>query len=222
MRARPLLGGPMLVGLELDGGTPVPRDEWVDRKVRDGNRDGRVLRAARRPSAEEVASAVLRARLAPVVLVTGGRDRDPTAEELAVLDRVVRRLRARGVWVGDCPSGVDAVVRGWASRTGTPLRVFAADERRACYLERLGVEVVRASDWSRDGRRAGPVRNARMVADAGGRALLVAWPGGQGTEDAVLRARRAHLPVVQVAVALRSPADLDGDLVAWASQWGAG
>ena len=49
------------------------------------------------------------------------------------------------MWVGDCPTGLDAMVRFWCKEYGSyPIAVVEAH-------------------WSSEGRRAGPARNARMV-----------------------------------------------------------
>jgi predicted polyphosphate/ATP-dependent NAD kinase len=58
-----------------------------------------------------------------------------------------------------------------------------------------GVEEHPAS-WATYGRRAGPLRNQRMV-DAGADVLL-AFPGGVGTRDCVRRAGRAAIPVISI------------------------
>ena len=81
------------------------------------------------------------------------------------------------IFVGDCPTGLDAIVR-----TLRPdARVFVAD-------------------WSRYGRAAGPRRNAEMcaAAAAAGNAVLFAFPGGRGTADCVRQAHRYGLHIVQL------------------------
>ena len=61
------------------------------------------------------------------------------------------------------------------------------------------VEAVwRVLDWSAHGRAAGARRNGEMLAE-GGVVAVVAFPGGSGTADMVRRARRAGLPVWEVA-----------------------
>jgi hypothetical protein len=52
-----------------------------------------------------------------------------------------------------------------------------------------------AANWP-EGRRAGPLRNQRMV-DTGAD-LLIAFPGGRGTEDCAKRAEKAGIPVRHV------------------------
>jgi hypothetical protein len=65
----------------------------------------------------------------------------------------------------------------------------------------LGLEIhVEHADWTTYGRSAGIRRNAVLVKLAlnRGRAVLIAFPGGRGTEDMVTRCRRAGLMVFRV------------------------
>lgn len=52
------------------------------------------------------------------------------------------------------------------------------------------------ADWNAHGKAAGPIRNQQML-DAGAD-LVVAFPGGRGTEDMVRRARAAGVTVLRV------------------------
>lgn len=52
------------------------------------------------------------------------------------------------------------------------------------------------ADWAIHGRAAGPIRNARMLAE-GRPDLVVAFPGGRGTADMVRKAEAAGIPVVR-------------------------
>jgi YspA, cpYpsA-related SLOG family len=51
------------------------------------------------------------------------------------------------VFVGDCRTGADAIIREWCASRGVPCRVFEAD-------------------WSAFGRAAGPRRNLQMISAA--------------------------------------------------------
>ena len=51
--------------------------------------------------------------------------------------------------------------------------------------------------WSDHGAQAGPIRNQRML-DKAKPNLVVAFPGGKGTEDMVSRARKAGVLVLRV------------------------
>jgi len=54
-------------------------------------------------------------------------------------------------------------------------------------------------DWITEGRRAGPLRNQRMI-DEGKPDLVIAFPGGRGTADMVRRARKARVEVIEVSI----------------------
>lgn len=74
--------------------------------------------------------------------------------------------------------GADRAARDWALRLDGPRPItFAAD-------------------WARYGRMAGPLRNEEMV--AAGADLVVAFPGGRGTESCVELARQAKLYVLDL------------------------
>lgn len=78
----------------------------------------------------------------------------------STIDASVAREATR-VHVG-CADGVDALVRAHCVRRATPCTVYTADDR---FPETPGLTIVRVSDWRRDGRRAGPMRNEQMVHD---------------------------------------------------------
>jgi len=112
----------------------------------------------------------------PTIIVTGGRDYTDKDHVWQVLDSV----RPGNVIVGDCPSGVDAFVRGWLMRT-----------------PKLTGFVVYEAHWETEGKAAGPLRNQRMVDDHP-EALLIAFPGGRGTAHCTDAARKAGLVVLEV------------------------
>lgn len=51
------------------------------------------------------------------------------------------------------------------------------------------------AEWDRLGRKAGPIRNQRML-DEGKPALVIAFPGGTGTAGMVAIARKGRVPVI--------------------------
>ena len=122
------------------------------------------------------------------VLVCGGRDyddRDRVFSELDALQpiRMVIHGNARGA---------DTLAQAWCLSR----RVQAA----AC-----------PAQWSKYGKRAGPMRNEAMLGHSPD--LVLAFPGGRGTADMVSRARKAGVRVVEIATlrAMMGKEDADAD-----------
>lgn len=116
-----------------------------------------------------------------VVLVCGGRDYSDRERVFRVLDRVAQRVEISAIRHG-AARGADALAGEWARARGIPEQPFPAD-------------------WRTHGKRAGPLRNAAMLAEQGAgtpdRVVVcgVAFPGGGGTADMVRRMVSAKLPV---------------------------
>lgn len=115
---------------------------------------------------------------APCFLVCGGRDYWHPAHVALVLDTLLSEHPAMRVISGGA-SGADSIAAGWAKMRGVPVQVFKAD-------------------WQTLGRAAGPLRNQRMI-DEGKPDVVVAFPGGRGTEDMLRRAQAAGIPVREQA-----------------------
>lgn len=111
------------------------------------------------------------------VLVCGGRDYAEKAVVWHCLDNI-GPPEVSEIISGMAP-GADTLAADWARRFGFPLHKFPAD-------------------WQKHGRAAGPIRNQRML-DEGKPDLVVAFPGGRGTADMVARARKAGVPVLDLA-----------------------
>lgn len=54
------------------------------------------------------------------------------------------------------------------------------------------------AQWKLYGRKAGPIRNQQMI-DEGKPNLVVAFPGGVGTQDMIRRARKAKIETIVIA-----------------------
>lgn len=111
------------------------------------------------------------------VLVCGGRDYADRETFRAHMDFLHRTGPITEVITGDA-KGADYLARQWAFWNRVPCREFKAD-------------------WKTHGRSAGPIRNRKMLTD-GAPDLVVAFPGGNGTEDMVTRARDAGVPVDEI------------------------
>ena len=119
------------------------------------------------------------------MLVCGGRE----FANRQLLTEVLNRLhQERGIAliISGGARGADTMAEWWAKAKGVPCDVYEAD-------------------WISLGRKAGPIRNQRML-DEGKPDLVVAFPGGRGTADMVRRGREAGVEVIEVTYDAISPA----------------
>lgn len=118
------------------------------------------------------------------MIVTGGRDRADRDTILRTLDEFTPALGETLVVVhGACLTGADRIAQDWCAQ------MFGG----------VVVEEPHPADWETYGRRAGPIRNQRMVSL--GADLVLAFPGkGRGTWGTVAMARKAGIPVRIVSV----------------------
>lgn len=109
-----------------------------------------------------------------ILLVCGGRDFAESEAVERALDPIAGEIDI--VIHGNAP-GADTLVKNWCRDHG----IHAADVRAL---------------WGFWGNAAGPRRNAAMLALRPD--LLIAFPGGKGTENCVAQAERAGVPVKRV------------------------
>ena len=132
------------------------------------------------------------------VLVCGGRDFGEVpmgcpATERARMEKKAhteRSLLHAALSTLAVDKGISAVIHGGAR---------GADGEAGYWARRNMVPEERFNaDWKAHGKAAGPIRNQRMI-DEAKPDLVVAFPGGKGTEDMVSRAERAGIPVIRAA-----------------------
>lgn len=111
------------------------------------------------------------------VLVCGGRDFADARLMAAELARL-HWLRGITCVIHGAAKGADRLAADWATGMGISTEAYPAD-------------------WNAYGRRAGPLRNARMLVE-GRPDLVVGFPGGRGTADMLRRAREAGVEVIEV------------------------
>lgn len=111
------------------------------------------------------------------VLVCGGRKYNDREAVHGELDALLREHKWLVVIEGGA-TGADALAREWA------MLHYGGD---------AGLETHEA-DWRRHGHAAGPIRNARMLAE-GKPDMVLAFPGKRGTADMVQQARDAGVAV---------------------------
>lgn len=110
------------------------------------------------------------------VLVCGGRDYANYDRVCEVLDSIHAKTPGIQAIIHGNARGADTLAHRWALGRGVG--------GWAC-----------PANWSRDGKRAGPLRNQRMLGHRPD--LVVAFPGGRGTADMVSRARKAGVAVME-------------------------
>lgn len=112
------------------------------------------------------------------ILVCGGRD----FAWKEILYRILDDFAADCLCVIEGgATGADTLAGGWAVSRGKQLEVYPAD-------------------WDRYGRSAGPRRNQQML-DEGKPDVVIAFPGGRGTEGMIKLARKAGVRVIEVKMA---------------------
>jgi len=110
------------------------------------------------------------------VLVCGGRDYDDRDQLFRVLD-AAHQANPIICLIHGAARGADTLAEQWAIFRDVLIESYPAQ-------------------W-RDGKKAGPIRNQKMI-DDGRPHIVIAFPGGIGTADMVHRAEEAGVPVVRV------------------------
>jgi hypothetical protein len=85
---------------------------------------------------------------------------------------------------GACATGADAAAHHWFEVAGADLGV---------------IEIKYHADWEQFGKRAGPIRNEKMIREAGAE-LVLAFPllDSRGTKHTIELAEAAGIPVKRV------------------------
>ena len=109
-------------------------------------------------------------------LVCGGRDFLDKEFAFLTLDRL-HAQRGIGLIIQGGASGADYLGHRWA------------EERHLASVEY-------SADWNTHGRAAGPLRNARMIAE-GKPDIVIAFKGGRGTADMIRKAEAAGIEAVR-------------------------
>jgi hypothetical protein len=113
------------------------------------------------------------------LLVCGGRNFNLVRQAEAFLDGMHAARKITCVIHGGA-TGADNIAFNWAFR-----RLISVE----CYK----------ADWEKWGNRAGPMRNGRMLWE-GKPDMVLAFPGGRGTENMKMQARLRRVRVEEVVV----------------------
>lgn len=108
------------------------------------------------------------------VLVCGGRDFDDWGLLDYILSETDKNCPISEIIHGDA-KGADFLARVWARWKGI-------------------TEVRFPANWNEHGRSAGPIRNKQML-DVGMPQIVIAFPGGNGTQDMVQQSIKAGVTV---------------------------
>lgn len=131
------------------------------------------------------------------VLVCGGRDADASEVwrwlEHCAMPEITDALSLYKRRAGR----ITAIIHGGA---------LGADEGAGYWAHGEGIPAVRfPANWRKHGKAAGPIRNAKMIAD-GKPDVVIAFPGGRGTADMIRQAEAAGVPVIRATGVRPSPA----------------
>jgi hypothetical protein len=112
------------------------------------------------------------------IIVTGGRDFRDGRELYAALDALLAFSKPEWLVIvhGRCKTGADAIADTWARSREIDCESYPAQ-------------------WTRQGKRAGPLRNQRMLATILARnmpVMILHCPGGDGTTDMMWRVEAAR------------------------------
>lgn len=102
------------------------------------------------------------------VMVSGGRNFQNQIIVEAVLDRLEQYFQAQFLIISGAARGADTLAELWALNRKRERQLFPAD-------------------WAKHGLAAGPKRNTQMIKE-GKPDLVVVFPGGRGTADALQKA----------------------------------
>lgn len=112
------------------------------------------------------------------ILVCGGRNYSDRDRVYWALDSADAKHGIREVLHGGA-GGADSLAHEWAQ-------------------ERQHVSISVMAEWDKNGKRAGPVRNQRMIDEYGPEACI-AFKGGSGTADMCRRCEEEGIPVWKVS-----------------------
>lgn len=110
------------------------------------------------------------------VLVCGGRDYNDETKMRTILQDYI--YGPEDVLISGAARGADSLAAKLGSSLGAYVIEFPAD-------------------WNKHGRSAGPIRNKQML-DEGMPDIVLAFPGGRGTQNMIQQSRKAGVEVVEI------------------------
>lgn len=111
------------------------------------------------------------------ILVCGGRDFTDQERAFKILDQSLKTFKEVHLIQGGA-SGADLCAKNWALSRGIEFTEYPAE-------------------WDKYGKRAGYIRNTQML-NEGKPDIVVAFPGGKGTQMMINLAKAANVHVIEV------------------------
>ena len=111
------------------------------------------------------------------IAVTGGRDFNNTQLVNDVFHEIAK-IAWSVTLIHGAARGLDTIAKQEAEKRFWAIRPYP----------------VTSDEWKLIGRRAGPLRNRKMLADSNPH-ILLSFPGGSGTSDCIKAALEMHIPV---------------------------
>lgn len=97
-----------------------------------------------------------------------------------LMDRALINGETLKVIHGACPKGADAIAAKWAQSNSIDVAAYPAD-------------------WDQYGKRAGFIRNKRMIVEGKPLVVVAAWDGeSKGTKHTIDLAGRYDIPVIRI------------------------
>lgn len=112
-----------------------------------------------------------------IVLVTGGRDCKDLGLVYGALDLIEPSLVIHGA-----ARGADSLAQRWAELQGVPTKQYP----------------VTKADWDTYKNFAGSIRNQKMLDDNPDINVVLAFPGGAGTNDMIRRAKLQGFNIIRI------------------------
>lgn len=127
------------------------------------------------------------------VAVCGGREFSDRSRVFEALDMVHAATPIEELMHGDC-RGADRLAAEWAGRRGIPISAYPADWDN---IDLPGAKIRKHRRGGFYDATAGFRRNIRMLLE-GAPQLVIAFPGGPGTEHMVSQALKREFAVLSV------------------------
>lgn len=129
------------------------------------------------------------------VLVCGGRNYEDRAKVFEVLDYIDKNRSKISLVIHGAAKGADSFGKSWANERGVEDDPYPA---LWTWLEAPGAIIKRRKDGTAYNANAGPDRNTKMLV-LGKPDCVVAFPGGDGTDNMIRQARNAGVRVFEAS-----------------------